>query len=100
MISYVEANIEYTIEYCKQHIPQIVAVRPEASFLVWLDCRVLNISQEELVSLFIDKAHLALNEGAMFGIQGRGFMRLNVGTPRAILHQALEQLREAVSDFK
>ena len=100
MISYVEANIEYTIEYCKQHIPQIVAVRPEASFLVWLDCRALNISQEELVSLFIDKAHLALNEGAMFGIQGRGFMRLNVGTPRAILHQALEQLREAVSDFK
>lgn len=100
MISYVEANIEYTIEYCKQHIPQIVAVRPEASFLVWLDCRALNISLEELVSLFIDKAHLALNEGAMFGIQGSGFMRLNVGTPRAILHQALEQLREAVSDFK
>ena len=100
MISYVEANIEYTIEYCKQYIPQIVAVRPEASFLVWLDCRELNLSQADLVSLFVDKAQLALNEGAMFGSQGSGFMRLNVGTPRAILHQALEQLRVAVDGTK
>ena len=100
MIRYVEANIEYTIEYCKRYIPQIVAVRPEASFLVWLDCRALSLNQTELVSLFVDKAHLALNEGAMFGSQGSGFMRLNVGTPRAILHQALEQLRVAVDGTK
>ena len=100
MISYVEANIEYTIEYCKQYIPQIVAVRPEASFLVWLDCRELNLSQADLISLFVDEAQLALNEGAMFGSQGSGFMRLNVGTPRAILQKALEQLRVAVDGIK
>lgn len=100
MISYVEANIEYAIEYCKQYIPQIVAVRPEASFLVWLDCRELNLSQADLISLFVDKAQLALNEGAMFGSQGSGFMRLNVGTPRAILQKALEQLRVAVDGIK
>ena len=100
MIGYVEANIEYTIEYCKQHIPQIVARRPEASFLVWLDCRALNLSQAELNSLFVDRAKLALNEGAMFGSQGTGFMRLNVGTPRETLHKALEQLKDAVLTLK
>ena len=100
MISYIEANIEYTIDYCKQQIPQIVARRPEASFLVWLDCRGLNLSQRELNSLFVDRAKLALNEGAMFGEQGSGFMRLNVGTPRATLHKALEQLRAAVDSIK
>ena len=100
MISYIEANIEYTIDYCKQQIPQIVARCPEASFLVWLDCRGLNLSQRELNSLFVDRAKLALNEGAMFGEQGSGFMRLNVGTPRATLHKALEQLRAAVDSIK
>ena len=100
MIGYIEANIEYTIEYCKQHIPQIVARRPEASFLVWLDCRALNLSQAELNSLFVDRAKLALNEGAMFGSQGTGFMRLNVGTPRQTLHKALEQLKDAVLTLK
>jgi cystathionine beta-lyase len=63
---------------------------------VWLDCRALGLSQEALVELFVSKAHLALNDGAMFGVQGQGFMRLNVGTPRETLHQALRQLQEAL----
>ena len=67
---------------------------------MWLDCRGLNLSQRELNSLFVDRAKLALNEGAMFGEQGSGFMRLNVGTPRATLHKALEQLRAAVDSIK
>jgi cystathionine beta-lyase len=56
----------------------------------------LGLKQSELVSLFVDKAHLALNDGAMFGLGGEGFMRLNIGSPRAILAQALEQLKTAV----
>ena len=66
---------------------------PDASFLVWLDCRELKLSQPDLVSLFINKAKLALNDGASFGEEGSGFMRLNVGCPRAVLEQALEQLK-------
>ena len=100
MIEYIEGNIEFTIEYCKQHIPQIVAIRPEASFLVWLDCRGLNMPHTEIVKLFTEKANLALNDGAMFGTQGEGFMRLNVGTTRATLEKALKQLQRAVNNIE
>ena len=82
--------------YLKEHIPQIKAILPEASFLVWLDCRALNLSQPELVSLFVKKAHLALNDGAIFGQGGEGFMRLNVGTARSVLEKALKNLKIAV----
>ena len=99
MIEYIEGNIEFTIEYCKQHIPQIVAVRPEASFLVWLDCRGLGLTHDKIVELFTQKAALALNDGAMFGTQGEGFMRLNVGTPREVLQTALERLKTAVDSL-
>lgn len=96
MLDYVEGNIAFTIDFCKQHIPQIVPIRPQASFLVWLDCRRLGIPHAKLVDLFVNKAKLALNDGAMFGSEGEGFMRLNIGTTRAILTQALTQLKSAI----
>ena len=92
MLSYIEDNIRFVEDYCREHLPQIKPWRPQASFLVWLDCRALGLSHDALVDLFVNHAHLALNDGAMFGIGGSGFMRLNVGTPRAVLLQALEQL--------
>ncbi len=97
MISYVEDNVNFVIEFCCEHIPQITPIRPEASFLVWLDCRALNLSHEKMVDLFVNRAGLALNDGAMFGEQGDGFMRLNVGTPRIVLHRALLQLKLALA---
>ena len=92
MLSYIEDNIRFVEDYCREHLPQIKPWRPQASFLVWLDCRALGLSHDALVDLFVNHAHLALNDGAMFGIGGSGFMRLNVGTPHAVLRQALEQL--------
>ena len=97
MLHYVEQNIIFMEEYCKTHLPKIKPLRPRASFLVWLDCRALGLNHEQLIDLFVDKAHLALNDGEMFGKGGAGFMRVNVGTPRAILTKALEQLTEAVA---
>ncbi|WP_299339065.1 MalY/PatB family protein [uncultured Prevotella sp.] len=97
MLHYVEQNILFMEEYCKTHLPKIKPLRPEASFLVWLDCRALGFNHEQLIDLFVNKAHLALNDGEMFGKGGAGFMRVNVGTPRAILTKALEQLTEAVA---
>lgn len=97
MLHYVEQNILFMEEYCKTLLPKIKPLRPEASFLVWLDCRALGLNHEQLIDLFVNKAHLALNDGEMFGKGGAGFMRVNVGTPRAILTMALEQLTEAVA---
>ena len=100
MLRYVEGNIDFLIDYCREHIPQIKPVRPQASYLVWLDCRDLGLNHKELNDLFVNKAHLALNDGEMFGTEGRGFMRLNVGTQRSVLERALKQLEEAVLKLK
>ena len=97
MLAYIEENIRFMEEYCQQHLPKIKPWRPEASFLVWLDCRPLGLQHDELIDLFVNRAHLALNDGAMFGPGGEGFMRLNVGTPRSILLQALLQLEKAMN---
>ena len=97
MLAYIEENIRFVEEYCQQHLPKIKPWRPEASFLVWLDCRPLGLQHDELIDLFVNRAHLALNDGAMFGPGGEGFMRLNVGTPRSILLQALLQLEQAMN---
>ena len=99
MLKYVEGNILFVEEYCKQYIPGIHPVRPQASFLVWLNCRDLHLTHDELLDLFIDKAHLALNDGEIFGPGGQGFMRLNVGCPRSIVQQGMEQLRNAVAQL-
>ena len=97
MLAYVEQNILFVEEFLQQHIPQIKAIRPQASFIVWLDCTRLGLDHDALIDLFVDKARLALNDGEMFGPEGKGHMRLNVGTPRAVLQKALEQLEEAVN---
>lgn len=96
MIEYIEGNIEFVEQFCSQYIPQIKPIRPQASYLVWLDCRGLNLNHEQIVELFTKRAKLALNDGAMFGSEGSCFMRLNVGTTRAVLTTALEQLKSAV----
>lgn len=99
MIEYIEGNIEFVEQFCCQYIPQIKPIRPQASYLVWLDCRGLNLNHEQIIELFTQKAKLALNDGAMFGSEGCCFMRLNVGTTRAVLTTALEQLKSAVEQL-
>jgi cystathionine beta-lyase len=96
LLAYIQGNIDYTDEFFKKHIPLIKVIRPQASYLVFLDCRELGLPQEGLVRLFVEGAHLALNNGAIFGKEGTGFMRLNVGTPRAVLKQAFQQLQTAL----
>ena len=93
MLEYVEGNVDYVAGFCSAHLNGIKALRPQASFLVWLDCRGLKLSHDELVDLFVNKARLALNDGEMFGPGGQGFMRLNVALPRQVLAEALERLK-------
>lgn len=96
MLEYIEGNIMFVEDYLAENIPQIKPLRPQASFLVWLNCRGLHLGHDELNRLFVDGAGLALNDGEMFGIGGQGFMRMNVASPRAVLKKALEKLKAAV----
>ncbi len=92
---YIWQNIQFVDKYLQTHLPKIKAILPQASFLIWLDCKELGLSQEELVSFFVNEAKLALNNGTMFGDGGEGYMRINVGTQRHKLEQALTQLSRA-----
>lgn len=99
-LAYIQGNIDFTEQYLKEHVPSVGMIRPQASYLIFLDCRALGLSQEALERLFSEGARLALNSGTMFGEPGRGFMRLNVGCPRAVLEQALQQLAVAVQAIR
>lgn len=92
MLAYVEENIRFVEQYCAEHLPEIKPIRPDASFLVWLDCRGLGLDHEGLIGLFRDKAKLALNDGEMFGPGGEGHVRLNVGAPRSLVSMALRAI--------
>lgn len=96
MLRYIEENILFLEEYCRKNIPGVVPVRPEASYLVWLDCNGLGLDHDELLNLFVKEAKIALNDGEMFGKEGKGFMRMNVACPRATLNEALQRLEKAV----
>ena len=99
MLGYVEENIAFVDEYLRANCPQVKAVMPEASFLVWLDFSELGLSQKALMDMLLSKAHVALNDGSMFGRQGNGFVRLNVGTPKCVLKEALDHICDAVKQL-
>ena len=96
LMPYIEGNILAVEDYCRQHMPEVHPVRPQASFLVWLDCTKLGLKHEDLIDLFVNHANLALNDGEMFGKGGEGHMRLNVANPRHMLLEALDSLRKAL----
>lgn len=96
MRMYIMENVRFVDEFIKTNLPKIKVYPPQASFLLWLDCRKLNLSQEELTHLFQDKAGLALNDGSIFGPGGEGHMRLNIGCPRSVLDKAMKALKKAI----
>ncbi len=98
-LDYLQANVDHAAEYFAENLPLVKLYRPEASFTVWLDFHELGLSREELVKLIVERGHLALSEGSTFGNEGTGFMRMNIGVPRAILDEGLSHLAEAVGSL-
>lgn len=97
LLSYLEENITYIHEYCEENIPELKANIPECTYLVWLDCRELGKTDEELNRFMIEEAGIGLNAGCDFDRELSGYMRLNAACPREILKKALEQLEAAVA---
>lgn len=97
MLDYVMGNIRYIVDYLATHLPQIKPMIPEASFLIWLDCRELGMETDELHQFFALKAGLGLNKGSVFGEGGDYHLRMNVACPRSILEKAMAQLSTAIA---
>lgn len=100
MLKYIEGNIDFVADYVAQNMPKVKVVKPQASYLVWLDFSEVGLSHKDLVDLIVNEAHLAMNDGAMFGREGEQCMRMNVGTRREVLAQAMQQLRDALSQVQ
>lgn len=95
MLLYVQDNIDYMSNFIREHMPRLGMIRPQASYLVFLDARQLHMTDEQLAHFFISQAHVAVNPGHIFGEGGSGFVRFNVGCPRATLHEALMRIKQA-----
>ncbi len=96
LLAYVSENIRFVDEYLKRHIPQIKAVVPESTYLIWLDCRELGLDGDALRDFFVRRAGVGFNEGRVFGTGGEGFMRMNVACPRATVKRALERIKDVM----
>jgi len=97
LMDYLAGNIKTLESFVEEYFPKIKVIRPESTFLVWLDCREMDMSDEDLNKFFLHKAKVGLNPGVMFGPGGEGYMRMNIGCPRATLLQGLAQIKEAYS---
>lgn len=96
LLVYLSGTLDYMEEYLAKHIPQIKMIRPEGTYLVWLDCRALGMDAKSLHKFFLEKAGVYFEQGAIFGTEGEGFMRMNIATPRKRVKEALKRMREAV----
>ena len=99
LLDYLQANIDLTEQYLQKHLPKVKMMRPEASFLIWMDFRALGLSHKELVDKMLYDAKVGLNSGLDYGPDGDGFMRMNIGTPKAIVKEALDRITSALSAY-
>jgi cysteine-S-conjugate beta-lyase len=100
LLLYLKGNIDYVIDYFDKRVPVIKPLVPEATYMVWLDCRNLKIKGKELNSFFITQAGVGMNEGSTFGPGGEGFMRMNVACPLYILKEAMGNIEKAVNSLR
>lgn len=96
LLEYLQGNVELACSYLADQVPEIRVDRPDGTYLLWLDCTAMGLGDAQLKDFFIREARVGMNPGSSFGAAGNGFMRLNIGTPRAVVQQALERIAGAV----
>ena len=99
LLAYLEANRDFLVEFLNTHSPEIQMVKPEGTYLAWLDCQKSELLPDPY-DFFLTKAKVALNDGKAFGENGKGFVRLNFGCPRSTLSEALDRMVEAARHGK
>jgi cystathionine beta-lyase len=100
LMAYLEQSLDTARGFIGAEMDGIDLIEPEGTYLLWLDCRQLGLDNQALRSFFIEQAGMGMNPGYIFGDTGSGFMRLNMGCPRAQLNMALAKMAEAVNELK
>ncbi|TJX66464.1 putative C-S lyase [Soehngenia saccharolytica] len=99
LLIYLEGNLDYTINYFNEKIPQIKPIRSEGTYLVWLDCSKLGLKGSELMNFFTNKARVGVNPGNNFSRKNTDFVRLNIGCTKKTLNEALKRIEKAVKEM-
>ncbi|MDD4656836.1 MAG: pyridoxal phosphate-dependent aminotransferase [Bacteroidales bacterium] len=97
LATYIGENVDYAYDYLAKELPTVTFIKPESSFLLWLDFRKTGLSHKQIKEKLINQAKVGLNDGTAFGECGQGFFRMNIGARRAIIKEALERI---VATFK
>jgi cystathionine beta-lyase len=97
LLQYLVANRDFCLAFVRKHMPEIAVTAPNATFLLWMDCRSLDLDRDPY-TFFLEHARVALNDGRAFGPGGEGFVRLNFGCPRVLLEEGLERMRVALKN--
>ena len=97
LMDYLEGNRDFAADYIANHFPEISLIKPEGTYLLWLDCKRLGMSDDELHRFFVHEARVGMNPGITFGAAGSGHMRLNIASPRSVIHDALERINNALA---
>ncbi|MDF2884238.1 MAG: patB1 [Clostridiaceae bacterium] len=99
LLDYLEGNRDYLITFLNERIPKLKAVKPEATYLIWINCRSLCISSKELSKKILEQGHMIINDGVTYGEAGEGFIRINIACPRKLLIDGLERLEKVVTNL-
>lgn len=100
LLVYLKSNVEMVKSYFSDHLPSIRVIEPEGTYLLWLDFSGLKLTDEKLHRILIEEAEVALNKGISFGAKGESFMRLNIGSPQAIILEGLERIVSALKRYE
>lgn len=100
LLNYLNINVTYVLDFCREKIPEIMPLRTEATYMIWLDCRKLNMTGKELQKFFINSAGIGMNEGSTFGPGGEGYMRMNLACTMKTVVKAMDQIENAVKNIR
>ncbi len=96
VLAYLQGNLDYMLNYFARRIPRIKVIKPQGTYLIWLDCRELGMDNTTLKIFMCEKAKVGLNDGFIFGEGGSGFERINIACPRQLLEEACRRIEVAV----
>lgn len=100
LIEHIDGNMQYVIDFINERLPMVKTVKPEGTYLMWLDFNNIGIAQDKIQEFLINEAKVAMNDGATFGENGKGFARMNVACPRYMVEEAMEKIEKAIKNLK
>ena len=100
LIEHIDGNMQYVIDFINEKLPMIKTAKPEGTYLMWLDFNGVGIPQDKIQDFLINEAKVAMNDGATFGENGKGFFRMNVACPRYMVEEAVEKIEKAIRNLK